>query len=88
MMNDKLTASIHIPLWPSLRQQIDDLARAEDVKPATKARMLILDGLAVEKSRTADIERRMAALEEKLDHLAGAVVMDAIVAAMREQDGA
>ncbi len=45
---EQLTHDIHVPLWPSLRQEIDDLARAEAVKPATKARQLILAGLAAQ----------------------------------------
>jgi hypothetical protein len=47
---EQLTHDIHVPLWPSLRQQIDDLARSEAVKPATKARQLILAGLAAQQS--------------------------------------
>ncbi len=47
---EQLTHDIHVPLWPSLRQEIDNLARAEAVKPATKARQLILAGLAAQKA--------------------------------------
>ena len=41
---EQLTHDIHVPLWPSLRQEVDNLARAEAVKPATKA------GLAAQKA--------------------------------------
>lgn len=52
MIDGKMTTDIHIPLWPELRQQIDDAARADAVKPATKARQLILAGLAVQQKST------------------------------------
>lgn len=55
MINGKLTTDIHVPLWPELRQQIDDAARADAVKPATKARQLILAGLAAQKSMQIEV---------------------------------
>ena len=54
MIDERLTTDIHIQLTPSLRQQIDDLARAEALKPATVARRLILAGLAAQKAN--DVE--------------------------------
>lgn len=55
-MNENLSSDIHVPLTPSQRRQIDDLARADLVKPATKARQLILAGLAAQKS-TLEVHR-------------------------------
>lgn len=55
MTDGKLSTDIHIPLWPELRQQIDDAARADAVKPATKARQLILAGLAAQKSMQIEV---------------------------------
>lgn len=60
MIDDKLSANIHVPLTPTQRRQIDDLARAEALKPATKARQLILAGLAAQKSQSPQIEVRNA----------------------------
>jgi hypothetical protein len=40
-----LTATIHVPLPPSARAEIDRLAKIEDRKPATVARRLILAAL-------------------------------------------
>ena len=48
MQTEQLTTDIHVPLYPSLRQQIDDLARAEMIKPATLARKLLVMGLAAQ----------------------------------------
>lgn len=56
MIDERLSTDIHVPLWPSLRQLIDDAARADAVKPATKARQLILAGLAAQKS-TLEVHR-------------------------------
>lgn len=50
-----MTEEIHIPMPPSLRRQIDDLARAEALKPATTARRLILLGLAAQKSMQSEV---------------------------------
>lgn len=50
MTDGKMTCDIHIPLTPELRAEIDRRAQAEALKPATKARQLILLGLAVQKS--------------------------------------
>lgn len=43
---ERLTDTIHVPLTPSVRAQIDRLAKIEDRKPATVARRLILTALA------------------------------------------
>ena len=40
-----LTASIHVPLFPSTRAEIDRLDKIEDRKPAAVARRLILAAL-------------------------------------------
>lgn len=53
---EKMTTDIHIPLTPSLRAEIDRLAAAEALKPATTARRLILAGLAAQKS-TLEVHR-------------------------------
>lgn len=55
MTDEKMTAELHIPMPPSLRQQIDDLARADSLKPTTKARQLILAGLAAQKSMQSEV---------------------------------
>lgn len=52
MTDERMTTDIHIPLTPTQRKQIDDLARAEALKPTTKARQLILIGLAAQKQQT------------------------------------
>jgi hypothetical protein len=55
-MNEPLSSDIHIPLTPSLRRQIDELARAEALKPATTARRLLLAGLAAQqKAMSAEV---------------------------------
>jgi len=51
MTGEKLTASMNVPLTPSLRAEIDRLAAVEALKPATTARRLILAGLAAQKSQ-------------------------------------
>ena len=55
MTDERMTEEIHIPMPPSLRRQIDDLARAEALKPTTKARQLILLGLAAQKSTQIEV---------------------------------
>lgn len=45
---EKLTASMNVPLTPTMREQIAALAAAEDRKPATMARRLILAGIAMQ----------------------------------------
>lgn len=52
---EQLTDDIHVPLWPTLRRQIDDMARADAVKPATKARQLILAGMAAQQSAQSEV---------------------------------
>lgn len=55
-MNEPLSSDIHVPLTPSQRRQIDDLARADLVKPATKARQLIVAALVMQqKSIPAEV---------------------------------
>lgn len=56
MIDERMTAELHIPMPPSLRQQIEALARADSLKPTTKARQLILAGLAAQKS-TLEVHR-------------------------------
>lgn len=46
---ERLTASMNIPLTPALKAEIEALARAEALKPRTTARRLILLGLAAQK---------------------------------------
>lgn len=53
MTGEKLTASMNVPLTPSLRAEIDRLAAVEALKPATTARRLILAGLAAQRSTQA-----------------------------------
>jgi hypothetical protein len=55
MTGEKLTASMNVPLTPSLRAEIDRLAAAEALKPATTARRLILAGLAAQKSMQSEV---------------------------------
>lgn len=50
MDGEKLTASMNIPLTPSMKAEIERLAEAEALKPRTTARRLILLGLAAQKS--------------------------------------
>ena len=58
MTDEKLTVSMNVPLTPSLRAEIDRLATAEALKPATTARRLILAGLAAQKSmQTYEVRR-------------------------------
>ena len=52
MDSEKLTASMNIPLTPSMKAEIERLAEAEALKPRTTARRLILLGLAAQKSMT------------------------------------
>lgn len=47
-MTERLTDTIHVPLPPSVRAQIDQLAKIEDRKPATVARRLIMAALAAQ----------------------------------------
>jgi hypothetical protein len=45
IQSERLTDTIHVPLTPSVRAEIDRLAKIEDRKPATVARRLILAAL-------------------------------------------
>ena len=55
MTGEKLTASMNIPLTPSLKAEIERLAEAEALKPRTTARRLILLGLAAQKSMQNEV---------------------------------
>lgn len=50
--DERLTDTIHVPLTPTLRAEINRLAMIEDRKPAAIARRLILAGLAVKQEAT------------------------------------
>lgn len=50
--HERLTDTIHVPLTPTLRAEINRLAMIEDRKPAAIARRLILVGLAVKQEAT------------------------------------
>lgn len=54
-MTEKLSASMNIPLTPSLKAEIERLAEAEALKPRTTARRLILLGLAAQKSMQSEV---------------------------------